>query len=360
MSSRVLVLGAGGELGRRVCRLVADLAGAEVLGASRSARGPLGVPMQRAEVGDAASVARLLLAGDLVVNCAGPFHYDPSALVSACVAARAHYCDLADDVAFVERVRLAARCSPTAAHGTFVCAGASTLPGLAGVLARRLTRSPRAVEIAQLRVYLSVGSANPMSAGLLASLLAPLGRELSDGTRAFAALRALRVSDGRMLRFGSYPAAFADGRLAVGARPVLASFHFGFDRAALSALLKLAAPGLGAMPLAATAKLARVLLPFANAVRLFGTQHGLLAVVAENLHGEEIARIEVAARARGLDIPAAPPAWIAACIARGDALPTGNVELAELVPASAAFKWLRSDSGRTLSSSPPELVATET
>ena len=114
------------------------------------------------------------------------------------------------------------------------------------------------------------------------------------------------------------------------------------------------------MPLAATAKLARALLPFANAVRLFGTQHGLLAVVAENLHGEEIARIEVAARARGLDIPAAPPAWIAACIARGDALPTGNVELAELVPASAAFKWLRSDSGRTLSSSPPELVRPET
>lgn len=339
---RVLVLGAGGQLGERVCRLVAGVPGAEVSGASRAGRGPRGVAMARADARDGASVARLVQAGDLVVNCAGPFHYDAAPLVGACVAARAHYCDLADDSVFAARARETAQRSGASAAGVLVCTGASTVPGLAGVFARAFSRSPRAAEIARVSAYLSVGSDNPISAALLASLLAPLGRPLPEGGRCFAELRALRVGDGRTLRFGAYPAAFTAGSVEIAARAVPARFAFGFDRAALTALLRAVAPLLARLPQPSLARLAPALLPIARVARVFGTRFGVLAVVAEDAGGREVARFELAASARGLDIPAAPPAWIAARLARGEFVPAGAAELHALVPLEDVVSWAQS------------------
>ncbi|HEU4431688.1 MAG TPA: saccharopine dehydrogenase NADP-binding domain-containing protein [Myxococcota bacterium] len=339
---RVVVLGAGGEMGARVCRLMARVPEVELLGVSRSARGPAGVAMARGDLREPASVAALLRAGDLVVNCVGPFHYDADVLVGACIAARAHYCDLADDVAFVERARAAAARHGAEANGVLVCTGASTIPGITGVLAHAFERAPRAAEIARVSVYLSVGSRNPVSAGLLASVLAPLGRRMPDGARCFAGLRALRSSDGRLLRFGAYPAAFPRGELAIGARAAPARFWFGFDRAALSALLRLAAPALAQLPREAIAPLARALLPLARAAPLFGTPRGLLALVAEDAAGRELARIELSANERGLDVPAAPPIWLATRLARAPA-PSGARELSELVPLEDVISWAQAE-----------------
>lgn len=340
---RVVVLGAGGEMGARVCRLAAErVPELELLGAARSARGPAGVAMARADVRDAASLAALLRAGDLVVNCAGPFHYGADAIVAACVAARAHYCDLADDVAFAESARAAAAKHGAAAKGVVVCTGASTIPGSAGVLARAFESTTRVEQIARVSVYLSVGSRNPVSAGLLASLLAPLGRPLPEGGHAFLRLIALRASDGRALRFGAYPAAFPGGAVAIGTRAVPARFFFGFDRAALSALLRLAAPALARLPREAIAPLARALLPFARAASLFGTPRGLLALVAEDAAGRELARIELAASERGLDVPAWPPIWLARRLAHGAPL-AGARELSELVPLEDVISWANAE-----------------
>jgi NAD(P)-dependent dehydrogenase (short-subunit alcohol dehydrogenase family) len=345
---RVVVLGAGGELGARVCRLVARAGSAAVIGVSRSARGPAGVTIERGDVEDAASIARLLRAGDLVVNCVGPFHYDPGPLVRVCATARAHYCDLADDVAFVEGVRAAAREAGALLAGVCVCPGASTVPGLVGVIAQALARAPRADEITHVSAYLSVGSANPVSAGLLASMLAPLGRAAAGGSRAYSTLRGLRASDGRTLRFGSYPAAFANGRVAVGAVPAQASFYFGFDRAPLASLLHLASRLVARIPRRALPGIAAALLPFARALGVFGTPRGLLVVVGENALGGEIARIELAATARGLDIPAAPPAWIVARLARDGTLPGGARELSDLVSLADVVRWVRADAAYAL------------
>jgi len=340
---RVVVLGAGGEMGARVCWLAARVPGIELLGASRSARGPAGVAMARADVREPASLAALLRAGDLVVNCVGPFQYDADPLVAACVAARAHYCDLADDVAFAERARAAAVKHGADARGVLVCTGASTIPGVAGVLARAFEPAPRAAEIARVSAYLSVGSRNPVSAALLASVLAPLGRRMPAGERCFASLRALRAHDGRLLRFGAYPAAFAGDAVTIGARAVPARFYFGFDRAALSALLRLAAPALARLPREAIAPLARMLLPFARVAPLFGTPRGLLALVAEDAAGRELARIELSASARGLDIPALPPLWLAERIASASLRAAGLQRLDQLVPYDEALAWFRAD-----------------
>ncbi len=353
MSSRlrVLVLGAGGEMGRRVCRLAARVPGVVVVGASRSGRGPASVAMERADVRDAASVARLVRAGDLVVSCVGPYDYDPAPVVSASVAARAHYVDLADDVAFAERARAAARASGAERAGVVACTGASTLPGLAGVFASAFASSLRVNEIERIVVYLNVGSGNPVSAGTFASLLAPLGRTLPEGGACFAELRALAVGDGRTLRFGAYPAPFVAQRLAVGSRGVPARFFFGFDRAALTAGLHLLAPALARVPPPALRRIAGAFLPFARAVGALGSPLGVLAVCAEDAAGAELGRVELSARAHGLDIPASPPAWIAARIAAGAALPAGVVELGDLVPLADVVAWARADSARAFRTS---------
>jgi hypothetical protein len=190
-----------------------------------------------------------------------------------------------------------------------------------------------------------------VSAGLLASLLAPLGRALPGGERCFGELHALRALDGRVLRFGPYPAPFAEGRTVVGARAVPVRFAFGFDRAALTALLHAAAPLLARLPVRALARLAPTLLPFARVARAFGTPLGVLAVVAEDTAGRELARIELAAGARGLDIPAAPPAWIAARLTRGAPSPAGAVALQELVPFAEVLAWVRGREGLALRAS---------
>jgi hypothetical protein len=345
---RVVVLGAGGEMGRRVCRLAGQAPGARVVGASRSGRGPAGVAMERADVRDAASVACVVRAGDLVVNCVGPYDYDPAPLVAASVTARAHYADLADDATFAASARTAARASGAQAAGVFVCTGASTVPGLAGVFASAFASSPRASEIARVVAYLNVGSGNPVSAGLLASLLAPLGRGLPEGGACFAEMRTLAAGDGRTLRFGAYPAPFVEQRVAIGARTVPARFFFGFDRSAITALLHLASPTVARIAPPALRRISRAFLPFVRAASLLGTPLGVLAVCAEDAAGAEVGRVELSARTHGLDIPAAPPAWIAARLAGGAALPGGPAELCDLVPLADVVGWARADSAYAL------------
>jgi hypothetical protein len=182
-------------------------------------------------------------------------------------------------------------------------------------------------------------------------MLAPLGRAAESGSRAYEKLCALRVSDGRTLRFGSYPAAFAGGRVPVGPVSVPAHFSFGFDRAALVALLQLAAPLLARIPLGALPRIARALLPLVRALGVFGTPRGVLAVVGESAFGEELARIELTASARGLDIPAAPPAWIAAELVRRGALPAGTRELSELISFEDVVRWIGAQPEYALSQS---------
>ena len=153
----------------------------------------------------------------------------------------------------------------------------------------------------------------------------------------------LPASDGRRLRFGSYPAPFAGGTIALGARRVPARFFFGFDRALPTALFRLAMNGLRHRSELQIVRLARFLLPVARGMRWLGTTRGLLAVVAEDAVGREIARVELAANERGLDVPAAPPTWVAARLARGGALPGGARELCEVIGPEDVLSWVRAE-----------------
>jgi hypothetical protein len=333
------VVGATGELGERICRLLRRWTpSVRVVGANRSGRGHPDFPVHRVDVHDERSLAPALRGVALVVNAVGPYLYDPAPLVRACVRARAHLVDLAEDVGWLRAAADAARRAGAEAAGVAVVPGCSTVPGLVALLAQRFAARGEVAEVAAL---LSLGSANPPSRGLLAGLLAPLGRRMPQGGRCFDALARAEASDGRRLVGGRWPAAVPQAGLRVGARRVPLGFWVGFDRRALVLALRVAAPVLGRLPARWISALAGGLLPLARAVRRLGTPRGVLLLRALDSAGAELARIEVAARANGLDVPAAPVVWIVECLLAGGLAGGGVLGLEELVTPSAALDWLR-------------------
>jgi len=338
-STTVLVVGATGEMGRRVCRLLArSLPGVRLLGANRSGRAHPDLPVRRVDVRDERSLAPACEGAALVVNAAGPYLYDPAPLVRAAVAAHAHYADLAEDLAWLAAARGAAERAGAAAAGVAVVAGCSTVPGFVALLASRWAGR---AEVASVSAFLSMGTANPPSRGLLAGLLGPLGRGAPGGGRWFTRLVAAEISDGRRLWFGAWPAPFPEGRMWLGARRVPLRFHAGFDRRALTAGLRAAAPLVGRLPAHWTPWLAALALPFARAATFVGTPHGVLLVRAEDGSGRELDRVEVLAAANGLDVPAAPVVWVAQRLAKEGLPAAGARGLEEVVAPADAFAWLR-------------------
>lgn len=345
MSKTIVVLGATGEMGARVCRLVRRLAPTALLiGTNRSGKGHAELPMRRVDLADREALDEVLANADLAINAVGPYDYDPAPLVHAAISARCHYADLAERLDFIERVAAIAEQRGAAKAGVVLVPGCSTVPGLLVALAQRWKSDPG---VAKVSAYLSMGSRNPVAPGLLAGMLAPIGRKGPAG-RWFTRLVSLETLDGRSLRFGSYPIALPGSRMPIGQRSVPVRFFMGFDRAWLNRLLSLAAPWLGRLGNGPVRRLSRVLRPFLWMLRWLGSERGVLAVVAEGEDGAERGRLEVLAHSHGLDIPALPAAWLAQALVRDGWLAAPGVRgLDRVVGADAAVAALV-DAGYTV------------
>ena len=140
-NSLVLVLGGYGHFGARICRALSNtdgirlvIAGRDAAQASKLAR-ELGPQHQGVALDCTASnlAARLReLSVNVVVHTCGPFQGQGYHVARACVAAGAHYIDLADGRAFVAGINElddAAR-----ERGVLVASGASTLPALSSAV----------------------------------------------------------------------------------------------------------------------------------------------------------------------------------------------------------------------------------
>lgn len=338
-TTTVLVVGATGELGQRICRLLRRWTpSVRVVGANRSGRGHPDFPVHRVDVRDERSLAPALRDVALVVNAVGPYLYDPAPLVRACVRARAHLTDLAEDLAwFAALAEAASRCGAGSA-GVTIVPGCSTVPGLVSLLAQRWAGRS---EVAALSALLSMGSANPPSRGLLAGLLGPLGRPIPGGARCFTQLVTAKTREGRRLTAGNWPAPVPRAGLRLGARRVPLRFFAGFDRRLLTLGLRLAAPVLGRLPAAWVAPLSVLLLPAVRVLRFAGTPLGVLLLRAHDRSGAERDRVEVHARANGLDIPAAPVVWLVESLLAGGLERGGVLGLEDVVAPAAAIAWLR-------------------
>jgi hypothetical protein len=319
-------------MGRRVCRLLQRWTPeVRVIGAARSGAD------RHLDVRDEASVSTALGGVRLLINTVGPYSYDPTPVIGACVAAGVHYADLADDLGWFEAAARVASERGAVARGVAVLPGCSTVPGLVAVLASRWAERE---DVAALSAFLSMGSANPPSRGLLAGLLAPLGRARPGGGRWFTKRERATISDGRQLRFGAWPAPVPQGGLALGERQVPLHFHAGFDRAWITSALQLAAPLLGRLPRRWIPKVAALALPFARLAGYAGTPHGVLLLRAEDASGNELDRVELLAAADGLDVPAAPAVWVVQGLSAGGFGSGGVRGLEEVVVHEEVRAWL--------------------
>ncbi len=335
----ILVVGATGEMGRRVCRLLQrSVPSVRVTGANRSGRPHPDLPVQRVDVRDERTLAPALAGAALAVNAVGPYLYDPGPLVRACVAARAHYVDLAEDLGWLAALAGAAERAGAAASGVTLVPGCSTVPGMVALLASRWAGR---ADVASVSALLSMGTANPPSRGLVAGLLTPLGRPAPGGGRWFTRLVRAESSDGRRLSFGAWPAPFPPEGMRLGARRVPLRFYAGFDRLLVTAGLRFAAPLIGRLPLRWMPTLSAVALPVVRAAMLVGTPLGVLLVRAEDGAGRELDRVEVFATANGLDVPAAPVVWVAQRLTKGGIEGSGVRGLEDVVAPADACAWLR-------------------
>jgi len=186
---RVLVIGGYGFFGRRLVQRLARQAGLHVLVAGRSAAAAgrwvdqlrpqaqacLGsAPLDIASPG--APDALRHLAPHLVVHTAGPFQGQDYRVAQACMAAGAHYVDLADGRVFVAGIgRLDAQ---AAAAGVAVTSGASSVPALSGAVAEHLTRGLERVHC--IDIGISPGNRTERGLSTIRSILSYCGRPLPD------------------------------------------------------------------------------------------------------------------------------------------------------------------------------------
>lgn len=138
-----------------------------------------------ADAADPASCARALEGARVAVNCAGPFSTLPLTLPEACLAAGAHYVDIADDRSWLAHLRaLSGRFLDR--HLTAAC-GCSSLPGISGALA--LLATERLPEVRCARVTLFIGNRNPKGDAAVRSAAAQLGKTFSSPQGPLAGLR---------------------------------------------------------------------------------------------------------------------------------------------------------------------------
>jgi hypothetical protein len=311
---QVLLLGAGGGMGRRIAALwQSQVPGVPLrLGVRRPeamASGGPGAQAVLARLDDPASLRAALAGVAVAINAMGPYVYDPAPLLAACAEASTHYVDLASEHEFLAAVHA------WGAHRQVriaICPGASTVPGLIELSAAHLTESLGAVPSA-FEVFLSMGSANRLTPALLASLTLQLGVPLRspEGGVSYRRLRRRQLHRLGPRLFGRYPSPFDEQGLDLGGRHVRTRFWVGLDRSwivyTLRALSYLRPHFRDRAWIALTEK-ARPLVGLAN---LVGGRTGGLRLEALNAAGNVLGAVNYVAPREALNIPALPSVWAA-------------------------------------------------
>ncbi len=190
---KILIIGGYGNFGRRLVALLEAEPRLTLLIAGRSAQTAADFCASRADA-KARLVplrfdrrrdvtAQLAAAGpDMVVDASGPFQAygaKPYGVVEACLAAGAHYLDLADDADFAAGIGVLNEAAQAA--GLFCISGVSTSPALTGAVARHLGADMAAV--------------TAISAGIAPSPFAGMGANVIRAIASYAGQRKM-AADG--------------------------------------------------------------------------------------------------------------------------------------------------------------------
>ena len=106
MSKKVLVIGGCGRIGKSVALDIAHHTDAEVTVTSRQQQKKIESPLKflALDLADTEALKRALASYNLVVHCAGPFHFRDGRVLKHCIEKGVNYLDVSDHRSFYERV----------------------------------------------------------------------------------------------------------------------------------------------------------------------------------------------------------------------------------------------------------------
>ena len=106
MAQKILVIGGCGRIGSSVARDIANHTQGEIIVTSRKHDSLVDAPLQFLALDlDRQDLLQKAIADvDLVVHCAGPFHYRDGRVLQHCIAQKVNYVDVSDHRSFYEKV----------------------------------------------------------------------------------------------------------------------------------------------------------------------------------------------------------------------------------------------------------------
>lgn len=168
---KVLIIGGTGYFGRLIAEDLRQFTNCEVV-----------VPKQRIDLWDAAAVEAALQGMEVVICAAGPFQQLPVTLADICLLKHIHYIDIADDPAFVRKVR--ALVPPGVRDLPAICTAWSTVSALSALLTQIAAAGLNKVD--SIYVHMAPGNRGIRNAATVASLLYSVARLGWSKPRGFA------------------------------------------------------------------------------------------------------------------------------------------------------------------------------
>lgn len=191
-NARILVVGGYGFFGRRLVERLSKQAGLHITVAGRSDASAKALVMRLQPFAEAdlafANVDAMRpdfagrlkdLNASIVIHASGPFQGQDYRVAEACIAAGAHYIDLADGRAFVAGI--GALNDAALRAGLLVTSGASSVPALSSAVADHLTQGLQTVT--QIDTGISPGNRTERGLSTVQGILSYCGKQLpsSDG-----------------------------------------------------------------------------------------------------------------------------------------------------------------------------------
>lgn len=179
---RILLIGATGNFGGRLAALLIKEPGVELIAGIRRQSAALELSRELGcettlidrDTIDSATLEALTL--NLVIDASGPFQHMNMALVEACIAARVHYCDIADSRTFIAEIARFDAAAKIA--GVAVISGASSTPALSDAVVSHLTKDWRHIDT--VRVAISPSNRQKRGRAVVSAILSGVGRPLTS------------------------------------------------------------------------------------------------------------------------------------------------------------------------------------
>lgn len=338
---KVLLLGATGVLGTYITPLAQRLWDSiDLICASRSIPLSPNGKTRRVNLKNATDIRKALADIDLVINAVGPFEYDPTPLIQACLEHGCHYLDIAEVPQFMTKIQALVQKEPY--PKSYFITGCSTVPGLIQTLVKPWA-SDR--DIQSIRVYLSLGSRKPVSTTLLYCLLRPLGQRSPTQEKYYDRLTQKNFAEISPRFFGRYPASFEETGLELETKKVPALFYVGMDTWFHGKALQWGGFFLPYFSNQALLAICSVIQWWTPIITRLGKDLGLLLLEGYNSRGEVIHRLEIRAPQQGLNIPALPVVWATKRLLQENfsALPFGILGMEHLFTPQEIIQGLQSE-----------------